>query len=196
MYQSYEAAARSIVQKLRPTAKYNGFKRAVVECYLRENLPDKYRKASWEEMKKARDYKYIREEAEHYRPPFNPDLWEFYPKDREIVVMEIEEYSPVTRERFQIVQDWVGCTMDGWSEWDLVLIITNRFGLGWDPLIDTIESGKRFALRQLAENPIEWKRYRPGLATREAIDSAYRWRNWRFPESAEFIEVRNSMSLI
>lgn len=88
MNYSYEREARQIVQMLRPSAKKHGLKNAVVDAYLREHLAQEYRTATWEEMKRARDYRYVREEAEHYRPPFSPDLSEIYPDDREIIMFE------------------------------------------------------------------------------------------------------------
>jgi hypothetical protein len=168
MNRSYETEARHIIQRIRPSAKKHGLQRAVVETYLRENLPKKYRGATWEEMKHARDYTAVREEAEYYRPPFNTDLSEIYPEDREIILFEIEDRSPVTPERRRLIEYWQGFTMDGWDWWDVVLITTNRYGLGWDILIDTKKGGH----------------------------DDNRWRNWQLPEMKDFLQIRNSISLI
>src|SRR5436305_1569877 len=117
MNRSYEREARQIIQMLRPSAKKHGLKNAIVDAYLREHLPKKYQNATWDEMKRARDYRYIRETAEHYRPPFSPDLSEVYPADREIIMFEIEDRSPVTHERQRLIEYWQGTTMDGWDWW-------------------------------------------------------------------------------
>jgi hypothetical protein len=147
---------------------------------MRGHLPKKYYNSPKKDWVRCRDYKSIREEAEYYRPPFNPDLSEFYGTDREIIIYEIEDRCPVSEEKKDLIESWIGVTMDGWAAWHLLLIITNRFGRGWDILIDTKKEFRNQWLNHFRKNQREFLRYHPDLDTEEKIVEVTSWRNWPF----------------
>lgn len=194
MYRSGEASARAVIQKIRPGAIKHGLKRGIVEAYLREHLPEPFRKVSWEKMKSAPEYEYIREEAEHYRPHFLPDLCEIYPDDREIILFEIEASNRVSAARLELIEYWQGVTMDGWDWWDVLLVTTNRFGFGWDVILDTKQSSRAFALYQLRNRAELRRKYYPELMTVESINARFRWRNWSMPPAHRFRLIRDSIA--
>lgn len=191
MNTSHERSARLLIQRLRPAARKHGLRRTIVEVYLREHLPKKYQRATWDEMKMSRDYETVRESAEHYRPHFNPDLSEVYPDDREIIIYEIEDKCSVTPAKFRAITFWIDVTMNDWDEWSLILITTNRFGLGWDTLIDTKAEGMQWALSRLKEDRDQWVRHYPTLDSEKCVRKFYSWRNWKMPENPEFAEARS-----
>ena len=180
MNQSREQEARLYIQSVRPEAKKNGLGPSVVEYYLRTHIPKKYRARPKRAWTHCRDFKLLKGEAEYYRPPFVPDLSEFYGDDREIIAYEIEDKCRVDEIKKRAINFWIGVTMDGWDSWDLMLIITNRFGHGWDRLIDTKMDLRQFWLKSLREDQESFLRCYPDLNTEEKIIEATVWRHCPF----------------
>jgi len=86
--------------------------------------------------------------------------------------------------------------MDGWDWWDVIVVTTNRFGLGWDTPIDTKRGGRCSMLARLAHERSEHLKLWPELDSEAAIAEFYRWRNWRMPEMSAFASIRESMSFV
>lgn len=190
MKKSGEARARAVIQSIRPQARKHGLKGGIVTAYLQEFLPRKYAQCSRDEMKEARNYKWCREEAEYYRPPFAPDLSEIYVRDREIIIYEIEASSPVTKRRIDQIEYWLAMEMDAWASWDLLLVTTNRYGLGWDVLIDTKANGKTYALDLFKRRPEDSHSWYPERTSVAAIEEEFRWINWQMPSMDSFSSAR------
>jgi hypothetical protein len=195
MHVNSETAARAVIQRLRPSARKHGLRRAVVEAFLREHLSAEFRSASWEDMKRDPHYADVREEAEYRSPPFNPDLSEVYPEDREIIAFEIQDKCPISRSKLRDIRSWVG-VLDGCASWSLVLITTNGLGFGWDVLIDTVANGREWALQQFRDQPSDLIRTFPHLPSEASIRKDYRWRNWRTPTPKEFEGLKRTMSFL
>lgn len=192
---SSEASARAVIQRLRPSAKKHGLSRAILDAYLREHLPDGYRSGSREEMKRAPNYNEIRNDGEYRRPHFNPDLSEVYPEDREIIIFEIQDRCPISRLKLQEIWRWIG-VLDGWAEWNLLLITTNGLGFGWHVMIDTLADGREYALNSFRSDASNWVRTYPHENSEDAIKDIYYWRNWKMPLPEEFEALRQAMSFL
>jgi hypothetical protein len=191
MYVSREAQARRLIQSLRPQAVKNGLGPAVVNYHVRQHLPKRLRALPPAQWKSYRYYGQLREEAEYYRPPFIPDLSEFYGDELEIVIYEIEDKLAIPPQKKRDIERWIGYTMDGWEQWHLLVIITNRYGLGWDIMLDTKKDRQDFWLQQLRSNRDQFLRTYPDLTSEEIVRDACQWMNWSWPTLDEFGRARD-----
>jgi hypothetical protein len=156
-------------------------------------LPNRLRALPPIEWKSYRYYRQLREDAEYYRPPFIPDLSEFYGDDREIVVYEIEDKLAITPQKKRDIEEWIGYTMDGWSAWHLLVISTNRYGLGWDIVLDTKKDLEDFWLERLRNHREQFLGTYPDLTSQEIIRKACQWVNWTWPNLDDFNRARDEL---
>lgn len=136
MAHTFEDISFEFIEKRRPNAKRKGLSRLIYNQFMKEHLKGE-KESEW---RKRKAYSFIREEAISYRPNFIPDLFEFYPdpKWREIVLWEVEDTGKLTRTKMAAIYYWMA-ELNGWADWDVKLIVTNRYGQGWTTVIDTRE---------------------------------------------------------
>jgi len=104
-------------------------------------------------------YRGLREAAEYYRPHFLPDCVKSTPMSGRLSSTRSKP-APGHSTQLEQINSWCGITMDGWDWWDVILIITNRYGFGWDVLLTPSRKRKRTPYT-LEERSEKHRRYHP-----------------------------------